>query len=138
MTTAAVILGIVQDVHTQSTVVTTVGSPGEPGSVFGKIGPFEIAVALITLANALWTTYFSFLQRAKVKVHGAEQMGIVVVPSEQAKGIHIRCSLVNEGVRMGTIQHLEAVFRAADGQETTFGWHLFFRYQDGGAELIKD
>jgi hypothetical protein len=138
-------LGVIQTIHAKSIVIANSLPPGgglssqsAASGFFGDVSPFQIGLALVTLGNAAWTSYFSFWQGPKVTLHVAGEIGIVVAPHESPNGVHVRCSVVNAGVKLGTLQHLELITTAPDGHKTTFRWNLFFRYTDGGGELVKE
>ncbi len=106
-------------------------------SFFGKMSPFDIIVAVVALANALYTAYISFFQHAKVSLYLGDHISIVLNPDDVGRKLHLRCNFVNSAVKMGAVQHLEAVVRGPQDFAARFRWHEFYKYVEGGSAVQK-
>lgn len=88
---------------------------------------FANGVALVTGA---YTFYKSALERASVSIVPGDRMGIVLGPGG-AKRIHVRCVLLNDAVKLGTLQHLEAKITCPDHSVKRFVWNKLFEFVPG-------
>jgi hypothetical protein len=104
---------------------------------FGKMSPFEIGVAVVALANAIYTAYISFFQRAAIRLYLGDHVGIVLNPGDVGRKLHLRCNFVNSAVKMGTVHHLEVLVRGPQNFAARFRWHLFYEYIEGGEAVRK-
>jgi hypothetical protein len=124
----------------RDTVVRVAEPYHEPARVnwfFGRMYPADLIVATVALLNAGYTGYISFIQRARIRLSLGDHVGIVLNPGDVGRKLHLRCNFVNLAVKMGTVEHLEAVVRGPHGFSARFRWNLFYKYAEGGQEVQK-
>ena len=92
---------------------------------FGRMSAFDIIVAIIALANAAYTAYISFFERARIRLDLGDHVCIVLNPGDVGRKLHLRCNFANAAAKMGTVQHLEAVVRGPQSFAHRFRLHLF-------------
>lgn len=98
---------------------------------FGDKSPFDIIVAIVAFATALYTFYKSFLERARLSLFPGDRVGLVLSANGGCRKLHLRSSLVNHAVKTGTLHRLEARLTTPSGASHSYEWQLFFSYVPG-------
>lgn len=104
---------------------------------FGDLSPFQIIVSFVALITGAYTFYKSFIERAKLALYPGDQIGLVVSQRQACHKFHLRCNLVNSSTKMATVHRLEGRIRSPHGAESTYTWHQFFQYVQGGHAVQK-
>jgi hypothetical protein len=102
---------------------------------FGNQSPFEIIVAIVAFATALYTFYKSFVERAKLFLYPGDRLGLIVSAGGGCWKFHLRASLVNHAVKTGTLHRLEAEIKTPTGNTHLYLWHIFFEYISGTLDV---
>jgi hypothetical protein len=99
---------------------------------FGKDqGLFQIIVAIVAFATAIYTFYKSFVERAKLFLYPGDRLGLIVSAGGGCWKFHLRGSLVNHAVKTGTLHRLEAEIKTPTGNTHLYLWDIFFEYISG-------
>lgn len=136
-------LRLLQTIHdtvhvvARDTVIRLAEPHAEASGIFGRLSPFEMFVAVVAIANASYTVYKSFIQRAAIRLYLGEHGSIVLNPGDVGRKLHLPCNFVNEAVKMGVVHHLEAAVRGPHGFSARFRWHVFYKYVEGGQAVQK-
>lgn len=101
------------------------------GHFLGDQSPFQIIVAIVAFATALYTFYKSFLEGARLSLFPGDRIGLVLSAGGGCRKIHLRGSLVNHAVKAGTLHRLEARLTTPSGVTHPYDWHIFFSYVPG-------
>ncbi|MEK6302221.1 MAG: hypothetical protein AABO41_16045 [Acidobacteriota bacterium] len=91
---------------------------------------FDYFVSGVALLTGAYTIYKNFVQRAKVSIVPGDRMAIVRGPGG-ARRIHLRCVLLNDAVKLGTLQRLEAKITSPDATVQTYLWNEIFEFVPG-------
>ena len=98
---------------------------------FGDQSPFQIIVAVVAFATAVYTFYKSFLERARIRLVPGDRVGLVLSATGGCTTFHLRCSIVNHAVKTGTLHRLEARITTPAAVSHFYEWNLFFAYVPG-------
>jgi hypothetical protein len=98
---------------------------------FGTQSPFQIIVAIVAFATALYTFYKSFLEAARLRLFLGDRIGLVLSDRGGCRKFHLRGSLVNQAIKAGTLHRLEARLTTPAGVSHSYAWTLFFAYVPG-------
>jgi hypothetical protein len=101
---------------------------------FGEQSAFQIIVAAVAFITAVYTFYKSFLERARIRLFPADRVGLVLAGSVCAK-FHLRGSLVNQAVKVGTVHRLEACIITPSNTRHSYVWNLLFSYVPGTLDV---
>jgi len=104
---------------------------------FGDLSLFQIIVSVVALITGAYTFYKSFIERAKLVLYPGDQVGLVISQRQASYKFHLRCNLVNSSTKMATVHRLEGRIRSPNGAESTYTWHQFFQYVQGGHAAQK-
>lgn len=104
---------------------------------FGNLSFFQILTSIVAFLTGIYTFYKSFLEKAKVSLYPGDSVNFVISRGGSVTKFHLRCNLVNNGTKAGTVHHLEALVHCPNGKIYRFFWKLFFEYTTGGAAVQK-
>ncbi len=99
--------------------------------IFGNESVFQIIVAIVAFATALYTFYKSFVERAKLSLYPGDRLGLIISAGGGCWKFHLRTSLVNHAVKTGTLHRLEAEIKTPKGNTHLYLWDIFFEYISG-------
>lgn len=99
---------------------------------FGDQSPFQVIVAVVAFATAIYTFYKSFLEKAKISAFPGDRLSFVISAGGSVRKFHLRTNLVNKSIKTGTLHRLEAMVQNPSGESHRFEWKLFFEYLPGG------
>ena len=91
---------------------------------------FNPIAGVVAFVTGGYTFYKNVLEKAKVSIALGGWMAIVVGP-ERPRRIHIRGALLNDAVKLGTLQHLEAEVKAPDKSVQRYVWNQPLEFVTG-------
>jgi hypothetical protein len=95
---------------------------------------FDGFVSVVALLTGAYTFYKNFIESAKVSIVPGDRMAIVRGPGG-ARRIHLRCALINDATKIGTLQRLEARITSPNGTVQKYLWNLLFEFVPGTANV---
>jgi len=95
---------------------------------------FNPAAGVIAVITAWYTFYKNFLEGANVSVAPGGWVGLVV-NRDPPRRFHIRGALLNDAVKLGTLQHLKAEVKAPDGSVQRYVWNQPFKFMQGSNQV---
>jgi hypothetical protein len=95
---------------------------------------FDYFVSGVALVTGAYTLYKNFIERANVSIFPGDRMGIVRGPGGSRR-VHLRCVLVNDASKNGTLQRLEAKITSPDGSAQRYVWNKLFEFVPGTTDV---
>ncbi len=103
---------------------------------FGELSPFEIIVSVIAIFTGVYTFFWPFIEKPKLKIFTGDRMNLVISNSSKTltenifaiTKFHIGCNLVNPTNKVAVLHHLEAEVVNNQGVSFVYTWNIFFQY----------
>jgi hypothetical protein len=95
---------------------------------------FDYVVSGVALTTGAYTVYKNFIERASVSIVPGDRMAIISGPGG-ARRIHLRCTLLNDATKIGTLQHLEARITSTNGTVQGYLWNLLYEFVPGSVNV---
>jgi hypothetical protein len=86
--------------------------------------------SFVGILTAVYTFYKNFIEKAKVSIVPGDRMAIVRGPGG-ARRVHLRCALLNDAMKIGTLQRLEAAITGPGGIVQSYLWNQIFEFVPG-------